>query len=331
MQLIWLDPENLDRRDVAGAVALLEAARALDSPHEPVVTVAAFLAGLRHGWDGDPNLGAIVRDDRSRVVGLIDLLLPRWDNTHLGYLDVTVDPCVRRHGLGTALFEAGVERIRAEGRGVVMTGCFDETPGVGFAKAMGLDRASDDVQRRQDLTAIDLVGIADISAAATRHSSAYELVRLPDVVPDDLVADLVYVTGAINDAPTDDLDIEDEVFSAERLRGFEAGQVARARRIYRLVARARATGALVGQTLVSVDAEHPHYAWQYDTSVLSAHRGHRLGLGLKAGMLRWLAEAEPQLRTLDTWNAASNAHMIEVNEELGYRVVARAVGWQRHL
>jgi hypothetical protein len=48
-------------------------------------------------------------------------------------------------------------------------------------------------------------------------------------------------------------------------------------------------------------------------------------------MLRWLGEEEPQLRTLDTWNAASNAHMIKVNEVLGYHVVARGMTWQRHL
>ncbi len=37
-------------------------------------------------------------------------------------------------------------------------------------------------------------------------------------------------------------------------------------------------------------------------------------------MVAWLAEVEPQLAELTTWNAASNAHMIEVNELLGYRV-----------
>ena len=34
---------------------------------------------------------------------------------------------------------------------------------------------------------------------------------------------------------------------------------------------------------------------------------------------------------LDTWNAASNAHMIGVNEALGYQVIATATGFQRHL
>jgi hypothetical protein len=36
MTLTWLDPDHLEIRDVAGAVALLDAAQLADSPHECV-------------------------------------------------------------------------------------------------------------------------------------------------------------------------------------------------------------------------------------------------------------------------------------------------------
>ena len=45
----------------------------------------------------------------------------------------------------------------------------------------------------------------------------------------------------------------------------------------------------------------------------------------------WLAEAEPQLHTIDTSNAASNTHVIRVNDLLGFRVTATATNWQRRL
>jgi hypothetical protein len=48
-------------------------------------------------------------------------------------------------------------------------------------------------------------------------------------------------------------------------------------------------------------------------------------------MLVWLAEIEPQLESIDTWNAESNDHMIGVNERLGYRVLGRALQFQRGL
>ena len=81
--------------------------------------------------------------------------------------------------------------------------------------------------------------------------------------------------------------------------------------------------------MVAVDAETPTLAYQHDTRVVRAHRGHRLGLLLKADMMRWLAVAEPQVESIDTWNAETNQHMIEVNERLGYRARGRQLEFQR--
>lgn len=331
MELSWLDSGHPDKRDVAGAVALLEAARVVDCPHEINLTVSSFTARLRHGWDGDPPLIALFRESGGGVTGALEISLPQWDNTHLGIVGVTVDPLARRRGIGRRLFEAGVQRVRAEGRTLVVADCFDQPAGIAFVKAMGLDLASEDVKRRQDLLTLDWNGLDHEYEAAESRAGGYELVRMPGATPEELIADVAGMTAAINDAPTDDLDVEDEVFSPKRIRAFEAAQLARDRRIYRLVARERDTGVLAGHTMVAVESEQPGYGWQYDTSVLRSHRGHRLGLLLKIAMLRWLGEEEPQLRTLDTWNAASNAHMIQVNEVLGYHVVARGMTWQRHL
>jgi GNAT superfamily N-acetyltransferase len=262
-------------------------------------------------------------------VGVVEVSLPTWDNTHTGWVDVTVDPVSRGQGIGRRMFEEGVDRIQAAGRTLLLSESFDLSPGVGFLKAMGLDRASDVVQRRQDL--LTPPGLAETYADAERRTGDYDLLRLPGPVPDELLADVVAMTAAINDAPIDGLDIEDEVFSHRRIRAFETSQRAYRRRTYRLVARERRTSELAGHTQVAVEADRPWFGAQLDTSVLRAHRGRRLGLLLKIAMMRWLADVEPQLLLLDTWNAASNAHMIRVNEALGYRVVATAAEWQRHL
>ena len=47
--------------------------------------------------------------------------------------------------------------------------------------------------------------------------------------------------------------------------------------------------------------------------------------------MRWLAVAEPQVESIDTWNAESNEKMIEVNERLGYTRVARQLEFQRQI
>ena len=330
MDLTWLDPAHLDEGDLAGAVAVLEAARRVDCPHELSRPASSFAAELRHGWDGDPPVAAVLRDAR-RVTGVLAVHLPRRDNRHLGYLEITVDPECRRQGIGRALYETGVRRVRDEGRRLVLLGAFDLPCSDGFAKAIGVDRASADVKRRQHVQRLDPSRLERDFAAAEAVSGGYELFRMPEDIPDDLIPAVVEMVAAINDAPTDDLDVEDEVFSAERIRAFRVAQRAHRRRTYQLVARHRDSGELAGHTMVGVEREQPWYGHQFDTSVLAAHRGHRLGLLLKIGMLRWLADAEPQLRVVDTWNAASNDHMIAVNEALGYEVVATATEYQTHL
>lgn len=331
MDLTWLDRENPDPRDVDGAVALLEAARALEMSHWLGSTVPAFRAQLRHGWDGDPADIAVHRNGLGRVIGVLEMLLPRWDNVHVGKVEVTVDPSSRRRGLGRSLFQVGMDRLVADGREVLLSDCFEHTVAMKFLEAMGLKRASVEGERRLDLLGLDMQHLNQEYAAAERLAEAYELVRLPGRVPEELVDPMVAMTAAINDAPTDDLEVEDEVFTAERLRAFETAQLAHNRRLYRLVARDRVSGEIAGHTQVAVEGERPWWGWQFDTTVVREHRGHRLGLLLKIGMLRWLAVDEPQLRTLDTWNAASNSYMVHVNEVLGFRVVANGVVWQRHL
>lgn len=371
MELTWLDPAHPDPGDVAGAVAVLEAARPVDAPYRlAVTTVSGFRSRLRNGGDGEPPEVAVTRNPTGRVVGVLMINLPGRDNTHLASVQVVVDPVERRRGWGRGLFEAGVARARAAGRRLVCAATHDGTAGMPFLKAMDMDPVLPEVLRRQDLLGLDWPRLDQELAQARQRAAGYELLRLPGSVPEELLPAVASLTEAINDAPTDDLDFEDEVFSPERIRAYEASQAAHGRTLYRLVARVRAepaerrpsarrsaatlvrlassagasravkrperemqraTGALAGHTVVAVDTEQPWQGWQHDTSVVRAHRGHRLGLLLKLEMVRWLREVEPQLRAIETGNAASNEHMIRVNEILGYEVVARTVEWQRHL
>lgn len=315
---------------VDGALAVREAARAADHPWHPAQTRSFFEATLRHGWDGSPSEWTVALAG-GRVVGVLEVGVPRWDNHHLGFVDVVVDPEHRRRGIGRALAEDGMAQVRATGRTTLFAEALDLPASEPFCRALGLDRVYRDAERRLHLVRPDRGRMAALRQEAAERAAGYELLRLAGDVPDDLLEQVVALTAVINDAPTGEADVEDEVYSAERVRAFERAQAAHGRRLYRLVARERATGEPAGHTVVAVDGERPWYADQLDTSVARAHRGHRLGLLLKTEMLGWLADAEPQLRVVDTWNALDNAHMIAVNEVLGCVVTGTSSGWQRSL
>ncbi|HTW14471.1 MAG TPA: GNAT family N-acetyltransferase [Nocardioides sp.] len=322
--------DQVDPGDAAAVddyVTVTNAVRAADSPWEHPLTPHEAVGQLTHGWDGEPSVGFVGRVGGSPVAAG-EYAVSEYDNRHVAWVEVNVAPGHRRRGYGSAVLAALRDRARAEGRTSLGIGGWESRAAVAFATRHGLEQKSVEVNRRQWLADLDRDVLAAAHAEALAHAGDYELLRIAGCSPPDLLPALAVMTAAINDAPTDDLDIEDSVFPPERIAAYDAAQAARGHRMYRLVARRRADGELAGQSVVAVEGERPALAEQHDTSVVAAHRGHRLGQLLKTDMLRWLAEAEPQVETIDTWNAESNARMIDVNERLGYRVVGRGLVFQ---
>jgi len=316
-----------DVADVRAAVEVHNAAAAEDAPWSHRTLEDRFAAKLRLGWDGEPPTAYLLCAD-GLPVAVAELDLPQRDNTHLAWVSVAVRPDQRGRGYGSTLFDGMVEEARRAGRTSVGTEGWDCPRVLSFAARFGLEPRSRGLYRRQHVRQLDRARLGALYDKAAAVAPDYEVLRIPGRTPPELTAPVAGLAAAINDAPTDGLDVEDEVFSPERLGAYEDALLSRGDRLYRLLARHRASGALAGHTVVAVEGGRPGIAWQHDTAVARPHRGHRLGLLLKAGMLLWLAGAEPQVQTVDTHNAESNDHMAAVNEALGYRVMARAVELQ---
>ncbi len=329
MQITRFTADDADA--VRGFVEVSNAVMAADSPWMPPRTVDSTSGALRHGWDGEPSVPFLGVHDGVPVAAGTYRISER-DNLHFAGLAVDVHPEHRRRGHGTALLDALTTAVADLGRTTVLTQSWDSVPaGAAFAAAHGFAQASVAVNRGQHLPDVDPALIDRIHTEAAAAASDYELVRMPAVTPEADRAAFAEMVAAINDAPTDDLDIEDEVFDADRVHAYENAHQQRRVRLHRLVARHRTTGELAGQTVVAVEDDRPWFAEQHDTSVVSGHRGHRLGAYLKSGMLHWLREEQPQVEWVYTWNAESNGFMVGVNELLGYQVLGRELEFQKTL
>lgn len=310
---------------------LNNAAWAVDAPHLARVSGRHQRLRLMHGWDGIPIDYVILAYDEGELVGMAEVELPRWDNTHLGWVDVQTRPGRRGMGIGDRLLEAGVELVEGDGRTLLMSGAWAGSHRERFLLAHGLTVGMMAAQRRLITKDLDWPRLDSLLGSAREASSSYEIFEVPAPTPPELIADMMALQEVMNDAPIDDLQIEDEVWPEERLRGYERASQMRGQRLHRLVARRVSDGAMAGHTVVAVEDERPHLGIQEDTEVAPAHRGHKLGLRLKIEMLQRLREREPQIVQIDTWNAESNAHMIAVNELLGCFVVGRSVEMQKPL
>jgi hypothetical protein len=80
-----------------------------------------------------------------------------------------------------------------------------------------------------------------------------------------------------------------------------------------------------------VSRDQPETAYQWDTLVVRAHRGHRLGGLLKVSTMRLLEAGQYATKKISTFNSVLNEPMIAVNEALGARVAGSMVVWRKDL
>jgi GNAT superfamily N-acetyltransferase len=286
---------------------------------------------LKHGWDGRGTENVVVARTGEAITGFCAVHLPFWDNRHMAFCELYVRPDHSDSSLANQLLDQVYGLMKANERTLLVANAWRDSWLERFWREQGLEMASEAAQRRLVPADLDWHRLDELHAEGVGRSSAYDVFEVAAPVADDLVDDMVKLQLAMNDAPLNDLALEDDVWNAERYRGFESAMARRRITSHRLVARHRETGDMAGFTAVAVEHDRPHLGFQEDTAVLRDHRGHRLGLRLKIEMLRLLREREPQIKQIDTWNAVSNRHMIAVNDALGCFVVGYGGELQRDL
>ena len=264
----------------------------------------------------------------STIVGVASMTMPLSDNQHLGFGAVSVDPEHRRQGVGSALLDKTEAALRRAGRRVAVfevdhpADTADDWPGIAFATRHGYARALHEAHRVLDLpAAIDL---------AVPARDGYRIVSWLDRCPDEWAEGYASMMKRFNDeAPTGELDMEPTDWTVERLRETEADWATRGKR-FLVSAAVSPQGDLVGYTEISVNIDDLD-AFQDETLVDPLHRGHGLGLAVKAANLVALGSELPDKRRVHTSVSPANDAMNSVNRTLGFEPVEFYDEWQRDL
>jgi len=258
------------------------------------------------------------------------------DNLDKCWVHVSVDPVAQGHGHGRELLDHLWTFVTDLGRTTVITETklpFAEVADHGhrrFAEAAGFTLSNVEIVRHLELP-VATADLARWSEQAAARSADYTIETYVNEIPDNLVPSLVVLIGQLGvDAPTGDVDWEEEVISPERFRENRASLVAAGRTLYETVAIAP-DGTVAAQSTISVPPPGRTDVSQWGTFVHREHRGRRLGLAVKTANLRAVQQAHPQLTRVSTQNAETNAWMIAINEQLGYRPVEAAVELLRRL
>jgi GNAT superfamily N-acetyltransferase len=317
------DPVADDGR-LAVCHRLWQAAHRHDDPDGPPMSLAGF-----SGWwgtgSGEPRQVWLAAGDTGPA-GCYLLEFPDRENTDLGKVVLVVEPGARRRGLGTALLTHCCEQARQAGRSRVMAETLRDTPGDEFGRAAGAEPGLTEIRRILPVDDALPARLARLRAEAEPAAADYELLTWFGPTPAEHLDQVAQVNEAMNDAPRED-HVEPEHWDADRVRQGEERLARHSARLYSAAARHAATGEFAALTQLLTDPHEPTWAYQLLTAVAQPHRGHRLGLLVKAATHQWLTEAEPAVRRVTTWNSQTNRYMIAINEALGYRPSGRMRTW----
>jgi GNAT superfamily N-acetyltransferase len=317
--------KRLDAADTATASNLVDvhhAALAVDEPASQRWSPRVTLIRLTLGWPvRDPSeVWWIAGDVPGGVAGGYQLYLPDLENPQLARLDLFVHPAARQRGLGTALLRHAAQRASGNGRSRMHGSVVQGSAGEAFARQAGATIGLADVCRVLDVSRVPVQHFARCRDQAAAAADGYSLVSWSGQTPQQYLTSVAAMNTAFVDAPNMP-NAEPQAWDSRRVRERVNGWIEAAGfRAYQVAAVCDATGEMAGLTEVRIDPDAPDWGSQSGTVVARSHRGHRLGMLLKATMLQWLAEEEPQLERIVTHNAASNSPMIAINEELGFAV-----------
>ena len=289
-------------------------------------------------------------EEPAEVLGVVEFRLPTRDNLHLmDDVYVQVRPQERRAGIGTALWREARRIATDAGRGAVIAWSHhlagatslpdraEPSTGVGhlpldrgslFARSLGLQLAQVERESRLMVPVAPQLLATLRAEAEARALPAYDVVSWTGPTPEEHLSRVAEMNRTLStDAPTGDLEWQEEDWDGERVRAMDELDHRTGYSVHTLAIHA-ASGEAAGYTLIHVHNAYPHRPEQWNTAVAAAHRGHRLGLLIKAVNLAQLAAANPEARYEVTWNAGENNHMLGINTRLGFRLHSVHGAWK---
>ena len=313
-------------------------------------------------WDvsDEASLAAAHADSEHEVhryLALLDGVAAGYANTRVNVVDsptkLNVFICVLPEYRGRGIAKALAEHIRGRVGGYTVYQAWAEcsipepgddvlvpTSGAGAVPAdhpairlaLGYGFKLGQVERvsRYDFATPSIDPAAALREAMTHAGDDYEVIAWEGAAGDDMLTDLAALRERMyTDPPSGEMTAVESKWDAERMRKADEERLL-SNRMFRTVVRHKPTGTVVALNELMLERSNPEaFVDQWDTVVLEAHRGRRLGMAVKAANLIALKEAVPTATSIITWNAEENRHMLAVNEALGFYSILAEAAFER--
>ncbi|HUS60739.1 MAG TPA: GNAT family N-acetyltransferase, partial [Acidimicrobiales bacterium] len=300
-------------------------------PQDPVTPEADAIAEHRAVPARVQQTAVRVWAPDGSLAGSLDLGIDpeKTDNPDVLGFGMTVHHAHRRRGIATGLLAHVVAFARANERDRLVFSTRAPVPaGARFAASLGAVAKSMSHTNHLPTAEVDRELMEAWVAEGPMRAEGYELLTWDGAVPEEHLGDFVDLMLVMNDAPRDDLEVNDFTLTPAEWREAEARSDAVGCERWMLVARRIKDGALGGFHRMAWVPALPNAVFVADTGVRPEHRGRALGKWLKAAMTLRVLDERPDVTDIRTDNADSNDAMLGINEQMGYRQLLGATTWE---
>jgi mycothiol synthase len=277
------------------------------------------------------RLWAVWNADNTAIIATasVEMLEEVEHNQHLAFCDISVLPEMRRQGIGKFLLGKIRDAVREQGRWLLVFDIDSMVPaGEAFICRLGAGVGLAEEINELELDNANWDLVKGWISRAEERARGFELGLWDGPFPEEDIDAAVGLLKVMNTAPKDDLDLGDFEWSADQVRAMDASWQTRKLERWVMYARHAETGDLAGYTMVFWNPRDPEILGQADTGVFPQYRRRGLGRWLKAAMVEKVRRDRPEVKRIRTDNAKSNAPMLKINRELGFKVTKTITAWQ---
>ncbi len=224
----------------------------------------------------------------------------------------------RRRGIGLDLLKL-VYDFAAERKKRLVLGGTAEKEGRELNRLLGGTEALEMRINRLSMDKVDWNMVEKWESEGTEKSPDASLM-IYSSIPDNILEDYCKkYTEVYNQMPLDELDVGHTVYTPELWRKYEDTSVKTGETWLTAVIREK-NGDISGLTDIIYHPSKAPLLKQLLTGVDQKYRGKGKGKWVKAAMLLKVREKFPDIKTISTSTATSNAPMIAINERLGFKL-----------
>ncbi|NJD58364.1 MAG: hypothetical protein C3F13_18200 [Anaerolineales bacterium] len=269
--------------------------------------------------------------DEIIAMGMVQMLNME-ENRHLAQFDISVCPDFRRQGLGRHILELITHAAQSEKRRLLLSESYDRIPaGEAFMTRLGAQKGLVGHINQLKIAELDQDLLAKWLARGNMLLSEFMLGLWEGPYPEDQLVAISQLVELTNQQPFGDLEIEEFHLTPEQLRQQEQMIFARGNQRWTFYILEKSTGKFAGYTETRWHPNRPEILYQDMTGVFPEYRNRGLGRWLKAAMLNKVLIDRPQVKYIRTGNADSNAAMLKINNELGFKPYMANALWQVEL